>query len=75
MEHTEPKQSYSALHRILAILGLVVIAGLLIALFVTLITGGSPGRLLAILFCLIVIPCVLWAFALYIRHTTGAGKN
>ena len=65
----EFKSDYSALQRLLAIAGLVVFAVLIAALIITLATNGSKQVLLTILFFLIVIPCVLYAFMLYVKHT------
>ncbi len=57
--------SYSRLQRILAMAGLLIIALLFVLLFVLLLTGGSTGAILSVLFCLIVIPCVVYGIKLY----------
>ncbi|MDO4438281.1 MAG: phosphate ABC transporter substrate-binding protein [Eubacteriales bacterium] len=56
----ENKSEHSALARILAVIGLLVILGLITALIYSLVTGKSVNVLLMILFCLIVIPCILF---------------
>lgn len=67
--------SHTGLQRFLAWTGLLLILLLLLALFYTLITGGSTGQLLAILFCLMVIPCMLYAFQLYLRYTVQQKRD
>ena len=68
-EHNAPVSSYSKTQRILAICGIVLLAFFVVMLLFTLVTGGSPEQLLFWLFGLIVIPCVLYAFTLYVKHT------
>ena len=63
------KSSYSKGQRILALLGLILIAVLLVALLWNSLTGGDPRVSIALLFCLIVVPCVLYGFRLYVDYT------
>lgn len=65
------QESYTKLQRYLARAALVLIALLLLLVLWLLITGASPETLLGALFCLIVLPCFVYALNLYLRHTTG----
>ena len=68
-----PESSYTKGQRMLALLGAGLLAALALLLIVLLITGGSEGALLAVLFCLIVLPCVFYIIIRYAKHTTGKG--
>ncbi len=71
----EPQRSsYTRTQRLLATIGLVIMAGLIVALIVLFLTGAEPGAILAVLFCLIVIPCVLYGFRLYVDYTVRKDK-
>lgn len=71
----EPRRSsYTRTQRLLATIGLVIMVGLIVALIVLFLTGAEPGAILAVLFCLIVIPCVLYGFRLYVDYTVRKGK-
>ena len=63
------KSSYTKGQRLLARIALVFIALLLVLLFVLLAVGASPGAILSVLFLLIVVPCALYGFKLYINFT------
>ena len=63
------KSSYTKGQRLLARIALVLIALLLVLLFVLLAVGASPGAILSVLFLLIVVPCALYGFKLYINFT------
>ena len=63
------RSSHTKTERVLALLALVFFAVVLLLLLFTAFTGGSAGQLLALLFCLIVVPCLLFAFRLYLRYT------
>lgn len=65
----QQSSAYTPLQRVFAVLALLIIAGLLIALIGLLLTGAAPEKILAVLFCLIVIPCVLYGCQLYVRYT------
>ena len=77
-EHTEAVEdsslakdsSYTKVQRMLARAALGIIFLLLLALVITLVTGGSKNLLLLILFLLIVVPAVIYAFMMYVNHTT-----
>ena len=57
------------LKRVLAILALIIIAILLILLLFFAFTGAKKEYLLAVLFCLIVIPSVLYVFIWFTKLT------
>ncbi|MDO4266543.1 MAG: hypothetical protein Q4C63_08820 [Eubacteriales bacterium] len=70
-EAKEPQASGNGrLRRMLAGLMLLIIAVLFCVLIYLAATGAPPEALLSVLFCLIVIPCLLYAFKLYIDFTT-----
>lgn len=57
------------LKRILAIVGIVFFAGVFISLIIQLIKGAAVGVILAHLFCLMIIPCMIYGFLILIgRH-------
>ena len=68
-QDTVSKSSYTRGQRLLARIALVFIALLLVLLLVLLAVGASPGAILSVLFFLIVVPCVLYGFRLYIDFT------
>ena len=68
------RSSYTRTQRLLATIRLVIMAGLIVALIVLFLTGAEPGAILAVLFCLIVIPCVLYGFRLYVDYTVRKDK-
>ena len=71
----EPQRSsYTRTQRLLATIGLVIMGGLIVALIVLFLTGAEPGAILSVLFCLIVIPCVLYGFRLYVDYTVRKDK-
>ena len=53
--------------RILAWAGLLLFAALLISLVVLTFTGGSENAILAILFCLVVLPGMLYGYQMILR--------
>ena len=57
------------LKRVLAILALIIIAILLILLLFFAFTGAKKEYLLAVLFCLIVVPSVLYVFIWFTNLT------
>ena len=69
------KSSYSKGQRLIALIGLLIIALLVIALIINAILGGDPGITIALLFCLIVIPCVLYGFRLYVNYTVKKRRD
>lgn len=69
------QSSYTKAERVLAVLALLAIGIVLILLLLTVFSGGPAKQLLALLFCLIVIPCILYAFRLYLHYTTKRRKK
>lgn len=64
--------------RILAWAGILVIAAAFIALIIATFTGASENVIMALLFCVIVIPTVLYAYQMIIRvmrHKNGEKNN
>ena len=57
------------LKRVLAIIALIIIAILLVLLLFFAFTGAKKEYLLAILFCLIVVPSVLYVFIWFTKLT------
>lgn len=57
--------------RFLARLSLLVIAALVVLLLIFAFTGAPESWLLAVLFCLIVVPSVIYVFI----HFTGIGRD
>ena len=53
--------------RILAWAGLLLFAALLISLVVLTFTGGAENTILAILFCLVVLPVMLYGYQMILR--------
>ncbi len=66
---TVSKSYYTRGQRLLARIALILIALLLVFLFILLAVGASPGAILSVLFLLIVVPCALYGFKLYIDFT------
>ena len=65
-ENTEPKSSYTGTQRLIARIGLLLIAALILLLIALLIIGAEPGAILSVLFLLIVVPCAIYGIKLYI---------
>lgn len=64
--------------RILAWAGILVIAAAFIALIIATFTGASENVIMALLFCVIVIPTILYAYQMIIKVTKrkdGEGNN
>lgn len=55
--------------RILAWAGILVIAAAFIALIIATFTGASENVIMALLFCVIVIPTILYAYQMIIKVT------
>ena len=66
-EYESNEKNHSPLMRILAVIGLLIIFGLIAALIYSLITESSVNTLLMILFCLIVIPCLLFVLIWFVK--------
>lgn len=63
------RSAYTPAQRTFAFAGLVLFIAVLAALLFTVFTGGSANTILALLFVLTVVPCILYAFRLYVNHT------
>ena len=55
------KQLNPKVKKVLAVITLVLMAFLIIGLIVAVIRKADPGTILALLFCLMVVPCVFYA--------------
>jgi len=55
--------------RVFAIIGLIFFAGVFISLIIQLIRGAALGVILAHLFCLMIIPCIIYGISILIKHT------
>ena len=55
--------------RILAWVGILLIAAVFIALVAATITGAGENVIMALLFCVIVIPTVLYAYQMILKVT------
>jgi len=53
--------------QIAAILALILILCIFISLILCLIRGSSPSVILAHLFCIMIIPCMIYAFRLILN--------
>lgn len=69
MKDTRQKSSYTPLQRGLAMAGILLIAAVVLLLIYNLLTGGPESTILGLLFCLIVLPCILYGFRMYVEHT------
>lgn len=61
--------------RILAWAGILVIAAAFIALIISTFTGASENVIMALLFCVIVIPTVLYAYQMILKVTKRKGSE
>lgn len=64
--------------RILAWAGILVIAAAFIALIIATIAGAAENVIMALLFCVIVIPTIFYAYQMIIKVTrrkNGEGNN
>ena len=61
--------------RIFAWAGVLIIAALVLALIVLTFTGGSANVIMALLFCLIVIPVMLYGYILITKFLRDKDKN
>lgn len=65
------QREYTPAERRLAILGVFLIIVLLLLLIHLSFSGGSPQAILAVLFCVMIIPCIFYAFRLYVSYTVA----
>lgn len=68
MKDTRRKSGYTPLQRGLAITGILLIAALILLLIYHLLTGGPERTILGLLFCLIVLPCILYGIRIFVEH-------
>ena len=64
-----------SMKRIFAWAGVLIIAALVLALIVLTFTGGSANVIMALLFCLIVIPVMLYGYILITKFLRDKDKN
>ena len=55
------KEMNPKVKRVLAVITLILMAGCVIGLIVSVVKKAPPGTILAFLFCLMVVPCVFYA--------------
>ena len=61
--------------RIFAWAGILIIAAIFLALIVLSFTGGPENVILALLFCVIVIPVMLYGYALILKYVRNRNKK
>ena len=61
-------KQYPKLRRVLAVCGLILIIGLLVAALVTMVRGKNPGLAMALFGCLIMLSIIMWVFLSYVRR-------
>ena len=69
------KEPYTKKQRILAIIGLIIMAALIIGLIAAVIAHASAGVILALLFCIMIIPCAIYGAAIYIKRTVKKNEQ
>ena len=55
--------------------GILIIAAVFLALIVLTFTGGPENVILALLFCVIVIPVMLYGYALILKYVRNKNKR
>ena len=60
--------------RFFAWVGILIIAAVFLSLILT-FTGGSENVIMALLFCVIVIPVMLYGYALILKYLRGRNKK
>ena len=63
------------INRIYAWAGILIIAAVFLSLIVLTFTGGSENVIMALLFCVIVIPVMLYGYALILKYLRGRNKK
>ena len=61
--------------RFFAWAGSLIIAAVFLALIVLTFTGGPENVILALLFCVIVIPVMLYGYALILKYVRNKNKR
>ena len=61
--------------RFFACVGILIIAAVFLSLIVLTFTGGSENVIMALLFCVIVIPVMLYGYALILKYLRGRNKK
>ncbi|MGI6079933.1 MAG: hypothetical protein ACOYBV_02990 [Candidatus Avilachnospira sp.] len=72
-EKTPPSYSKKQIYAARAALALILF--LIIALIINVFAGGDPGITLALLFALIVFPCVFYGIRIYFDYTRKRDRN
>lgn len=65
----DKKSTYTKKQRILAIIGLIIVAALIIGLIIAVCVHASSGVILSLLFCIMVIPCAIYGASIYVKRT------
>ena len=55
-------------------MGILIIAAVFLSLIVLTFTGGSENVIMALLFCVIVIPVMLYGYALILKYVRNRNK-
>jgi|GEM_PF-243402 len=68
---------YNKIKRILALIGVIFLAGLYVLTFVSVLTGGSSSADLfkASIFCTVVIPSLIYGYMLIYKAWSSAGRK
>ena len=61
--------------RFFAWVGILIIAAVFLSLIVLTFTGGSENVIMALLFCIIVIPVMLYGYALILKYVRNRNKK
>ena len=61
--------------RFFAWVGILIIAAVFLSLIVLTFTGGSENVIMALLFCVIVIPVMLYGYALILKYLRNRNKK
>ena len=56
-------------------MGILIIAAVFLSLIVLTFTGGSENVIMALLFCVIVIPVMLYGYALILKYVRNSNKK
>lgn len=63
------KEDYTKKQRVMAAAGLAVMAALIAGLIAAAIAKAPAGVLLALLFCIMIIPCIIYGASIYVKRT------
>ena len=61
--------------RFFAWVGILIIAAVFLSLIVLTFTGGSENVIMELLFCVIVIPVMLYGYALILKYVRNRNKK